>query len=100
MAKSHNMNSRDRRVRLRLLRKRFGDFCAYCKVRMTFQKLKARLPHYATLDHVIPFSHEFWEGKARNTVLACRRCNCGIVSRWPVEQKLQVLGRTWRDCHK
>lgn len=82
------------------LRKRGGDFCAYCKVELNFVRAKNRefSPADATIEHRLPLSRggkHMWA----NVVLACRACNLSKGSKTEEEfmvyqSEIEELGGT------
>lgn len=82
------------------LRKRGGDFCAYCKVELNFVRAKNRefSPADATIEHRLPLSRGGKHTWA-NVVLACRACNLSKGSKTEEEfmvyqSEIEELGGT------
>lgn len=61
---------------LQLLRKQYGERCAYCDRRMSCgpQKTNAHWDNRASIEHRVALSHG-GQNSPGNVILVCRRCN-------------------------
>lgn len=94
-AGSHKRRTRLRQVEfdptisVEELRQRYGDFCAYCDIEMSFEPIVNHVynPARATIEHVVPLSKgggHTWD----NTCLACWECNVRKNARTPYEWRV------------
>ena len=69
-------DARRRRRLIQSLKRKQGDRCYYCRVRMTASAPpgEPRPPTMRTVDHVVPLAAG-GTNEAGNLVLACNRCN-------------------------